>query len=120
MPWFNIGGASAVQATGIAETPYTVSGIPGYATQAQAQAHPLNTEQAARLAAVDPAAVATGAGKAVASKITSVDQFVQALGSASLWIRVAETALGILLIIAGVAKLTDAIPAATTIARTLR
>lgn len=131
MPWFNTGGSSTVQESGLGETPYVASGIPGYSTQAQAAAHPLNSTQALRLEALglladaqpggDTSGTAISGATAVAntSGLSSVADLIAALGTASLWIRVAETALGILLIIAGVAKLTDAIPPVTQIARAL-
>jgi hypothetical protein len=54
------------------------------------------------------AATATQIGKQIPglSAISNVDQFVSALGSANLWIRVAKVTIGGVILIVGLAKLT--------------
>jgi hypothetical protein len=67
-----------------------------------------------------PHAVAKAAGDATGvNQIKSVTDFLSRLAEGNTWIRVAEVALGLMLIAVGVAKLTDAIPVATKIAKTL-
>lgn len=56
-------------------------------------------------------------GKAVAG--VSVTGFLSALTNAATWLRVAEVGLGIILLAVGVAKLTNAVPVATKIAKVL-
>lgn len=68
----------------------------------------------------DVGTLATGAGQGAAKFSQSLNQgvlgFLSQLASASLWERVAQVAIGIVLIAAGVAKLTNAVPIATKIA----
>src|SRR5215469_16706286 len=52
----------------------------------------------------------------IPNPVSGVDSFLGKLGEASLWIRVGEVALGLILIAVGVAKLTNAVPIATKIA----
>lgn len=63
---------------------------------------------------------AQGAAKFSGDLNVSVTSFLGRLASASLWERVAQVAIGIVLIAAGVAKLTDAVPIATKIAGVLK
>jgi hypothetical protein len=74
------------------------------------------------------AAAASGEASSAASNISSaagnilpgladIGHFADLLASGSLWIRIGEVALGLLLIAVGVAQLTHAIPAATRVAR---
>lgn len=109
--------------TGSAEKVLTGLGIHGFATEAQAVAHPqtMNYVQAAlggeqaltginvTPGVVTPGSIATGAGD-VASVVSGPDW-------QTIFLRVGEGLLGLLLIAVGVAKLTNAVPAATAIAR---
>lgn len=75
--------------------------------------------------------LATAAGKVgqapvdLAKGIAHVDQALSSLNplaglfQANIWLRVAEVGIGILLLAVGLAKLTDAVPAATKIASTV-
>lgn len=74
MPWFNTGNRTAVFASGTDEIPYTISGIPGYSTEAQAESHPLSILQQSRLS------VATLGTGNQAGVISEIDPF--ALGAA--------------------------------------
>jgi hypothetical protein len=51
MPWFNIGGSATAEASGLAETQYVLAGGHGYATQAEAKAHPASAAELVKLAA---------------------------------------------------------------------
>jgi hypothetical protein len=52
-----------------------------------------------------------------AAGIEAIGAFFEKLGSPALWIRVAEVAVGVILLAAGIAKMTNAIPVATKIAK---
>jgi hypothetical protein len=54
------------------------------------------------------------------SATTAVPDFLSRLTSGALWIRVAEVAVGLLLIAVGIAELTKAVPLATKIASVVR
>ncbi|MEU9022347.1 hypothetical protein [Actinomadura sp. NPDC048394] len=64
---------------------------------------------------VDPGTGVKEAGDAVTSVTNDV---LKPLFQANLWIRVAEVALGIILIAVGLARITNAVPIATKIAKT--
>lgn len=83
-----------------------------YPTKAAAEAW----QTSANTAGNSPGSAIGGATDA-AVKATGVGAFLGKLGEASLWLRVAEVALGLLLIAVGVAKITHAVPVATTIAK---
>ena len=65
-----------------------------------------------------PAALQKPAGGAIDKALTSLNPLA-GLFQANIWLRVAEVGIGILLVAVGVAKLTNAIPAATKIAKTV-
>lgn len=50
--------------------------------------------------------------------LAAIGSFFSTLGQANLWIRVGEVALGIVLLAVGIARITSAVPAATSIAKT--
>jgi hypothetical protein len=60
--------------------------------------------------------VPAGGELSLPSPLSGVTDFLQRLGQASTWIRVAEVALGLILIAVGVAKITHVVPIATKIA----
>jgi hypothetical protein len=110
--------------TGSAEKVLTALGIHGYATEAEAEAHPqtMNTLQAAlgganALAGTtagttdQPGAIAAGAGTAASaaeSATSGITAFLKDLTSRNLWLRVLKVAAGLGLIITGVVQLTHA------------
>jgi hypothetical protein len=121
MTWYVIrfqGQTYTENITGSGEKILTGLGIHGYATEAQAQAHPqtMNVLQGAAgganvLAGVtaapgvlQPGEVAAGAGTA-AQAAPSITSFLQGLTSRQLWIRLAEGVLGVALILVAVAEL---------------
>jgi hypothetical protein len=128
MPWFNVGGHNAVQATGLGETSYVTLGIHGYSTQAQAEAHPVNEAQALALTAeglgetaaqpgnpLNLAAAAPAAEAGIVQPVTNavpglsqIGTFFASLGQANTWIRVAEVLLGLALLGVGIAHITKA------------
>jgi hypothetical protein len=125
MSWYNLDGTT-VQASGLEDLLWhDVLRIPNWPTQQDASNHPykLNAAQGAALigenagvAAANPSAALTPAG-AVSSSAggQSVGQAI--LPNLATWFtRIAEIALGIVLIAVGVAKLTGAVPIATKIA----
>lgn len=88
-----------------------------YATRADAEAAiktlPKNLQQ-----------TPTGAQQAIQQTVSNavpglqqIGTFFASLGQANTWIRVAETLLGLILIAAGLARITHAVPAATRVAR---
>ena len=54
------------------------------------------------------------------SGLSAAGDFLGRLGQASTWTRVAETVLGLILLAVGIARLTNAVPVATSIAKALR
>jgi hypothetical protein len=129
MTWYDIlwGGQRYVEnLSGSDEKILTGLGIHGYATEAEAEAHPqtMNTLQAAAgganvlagtvaLPGVDqPGSVAQGAGT-VAVGATSVLGFLQGLFTRANAIRLAEGILGVLLIAVAAAELGKGTPIAS-------
>lgn len=118
MTWYVIrwdGQTYTENLAGAAEKTLTALGIHGYATEAEAQAHPqtMNDLQAALGGAqalagtsgsatniATPGGVAAGAG-AAASDTTSVASFLSRLTNPHLWLRVAEFLVGAAFLIIG-------------------
>ena len=126
MTWYDIvwdGSTYIEDLSGADEKILTGLGIHGYATEAEARAHPqtMNTLQAAAgganvlagytaLPAVDqPGNITQGAGQ-VASKATTVLGFLQSLFTRANAIRLAEGILGGLLVLVAVAELAKGTP----------
>lgn len=111
-PWFvqPLTGTIQRQSNPVLAYGLVVTGWIGFAskTDAETVAHNYSIPAEARTA-----------GAAASSTIDSVGSFLAKLSDASLWLRVAEIALGAILIAIGVAKLTNAIPAATKTAATV-
>lgn len=133
LTWYDIrwqGSNYVFQVGGAQEKTLTLLGIHGYATEAQAKAHvqTMNALQAAAGGAnilagttagpaiVQPGNIAQGAGAAAAAGET-VGGFLARLESAALWLRVAEVALGLVLVAVGVAKIVPAFTPAQMIAK---
>lgn len=111
-PWFVFLATGTVQRQSnpaLAEA-LALSGWIGFANSADAYAVAHGTSA--------PALVG-GAVDAVSGATTDVGDFLSRLTSPQTWIRVAEVVLGLLLIAVGIAKLTNAIPAATKVAKTV-
>jgi hypothetical protein len=121
MTWYDIkfqGQTYVENITGTGEKILSGLGIHGYATEAEARAHPqtMNVLQGAAgganvLAGVtaapgvlQPGEVAAGAGTA-ANAAPSVTDFLKGLTSRQLWVRLAEGVLGVALILVAVAEL---------------
>lgn len=142
MTWFDIswkGSDYILNVTGAQEKTLTLLGIHGYATEAEAKANvqSMNALQAAAgganilagvvaLPGIDqPGAIAQGAGttaaaaKSTLTGINTVGAFLAKLGQASLWLRIAEVALGLVLVAVGVAKVVPAFTPAQQIAKRL-
>jgi hypothetical protein len=102
---------TAVQSAG--QPPGAVAGPYNSQAEAQAQAKQLNGKSVATLPNIAAATTSSVAG-AVSSSVLGP------LFQASIWLRVAEVVLGVVLIAVGVAKLTNAIPAATKIASVVK
>lgn len=87
-----------------------------YATEAEAR-----TAQAPRQQSPNPVADATNAAEnatgGLGGALASIGAFLAKLGRASTWLRVAEVALGLVLMAVGVAKLVPAFTPAQVIAR---
>lgn len=109
-PWFVWAtGTIQRQSNPVLAEALVAAGWVGFATNEEAKAFAANSTPAgAAHTAVDKA---TGAA-------TTIDDFLSRLTSPNLWLRVAEIALGLVLIAVGIAKLTDAIPLATKAAKT--
>ena len=131
MPWFNVGGGVAVEASGFAETQYILAGGHGYATQAEAKAHPASWEDLTKLTAEGIAtwnaqspsqtgqtAIAGGtAAKGAASSIGGgFLQFLDNLTQRALWVRVVKVILGVTMVLVGVGHITGASKALTSVA----
>jgi hypothetical protein len=141
MTWFAFAGLNsgkAVDLAGAQEKIAVTWGFHGYAAESQAEAQPnsvnvLTKVEASALVADYRAAVAqqsqpggknanilnpATAANAVATQATgTLTDFLSRLSRGSTWIRVAEVALGLVLIAVGVAKMTSAVPAATKLAK---
>lgn len=72
----------------------------------------------ANTAGNSPGSAAGGVATAIGSAtgLSGITGFLSQLGSANLWIRVGEVAIGLILIAIGVAQLTHVVPIATKIA----
>jgi hypothetical protein len=104
---FPLTGTIQNQANPVLKQALDVSGWVGFSTQADAKA----------FAAGNTASkVKAGAG-AAESAASAVPDFLSRLTSANLWMRIGEAALGIILIAIGLARITHAVPPATTIAK---
>ena len=126
---FSVGGAQ--------EKTLSILGIHGYATAAEAARHvqTMNALQAAAgganiLAGVvagpgilQPGNIAQGAGAAgaaaaaVPSGLNAIGAFFTRLGQASLWLRIGEVVLGIVLVAVGASKIVPAFTPAQMIAK---
>lgn len=102
---------TAVQAA--SQPPGAVAGPYNSQAEAQAQAKSLNGKSVATLPNIASATTQAAAGAVSGGVLGPLFQ-------ANIWIRVAEVALGIVLIAVGIAKLTNAIPAATKIASVVK
>lgn len=109
-PWFvfPLTGTIQRQSEPVLAEALVAAGWVGYAKKADA-------ETVAHTASLP--AQAGSAKAAVTGAITDTGDFLSRLTSPALWIRIAEIALGLLLIGVGIAKLTNAIPAATKAAK---
>lgn len=97
---------------------YIVTGVQG----------PFNTKAEAENAAkgysgiINKGGVGSGGGTSSLGKIArslgKIAHFFESLGKAHTWIRVGEVLLGVILIAVGIAKITNAVPLATDIAKT--
>ena len=83
-----------------------------FPTKAEAQAQATKLNASAKKGVVGSLPVV---GPVVSASET-VGQFLGKLGEASLWLRVGEVVLGLILIAVGVAELTHAVPLATKVA----
>jgi len=121
MTWYDIkfeGQTYIENLTGADEKILTGLGIHGYATEAEAQAHPqtMNALQGAAGGAnvlagttaapgvVQPGEIAAGAGTAAAAA-PDVASILKGLTARQLWVRVAEGVLGLALLLVAVAEL---------------
>jgi hypothetical protein len=121
MTWYRIefqGQTYIENLTGADEKILSGLGIHGYATEAEAQAHPqtMNVLQGAAGGAnvlagttaapgvAQPGEIAAGAG-GVASAAPDVGSVLKGLTSRELWVRVAEGVLGLALLLVAVAEL---------------
>lgn len=87
----------------------------------QAQPGGANASNPAAAGLAGAKAAAKAAGEAAAGAIPGVAQigdFFGSLGQANTWVRVAQVALGLILIAVGLARITSAVPVATQIAKT--
>jgi len=102
-PWFVFPtGTIQRQSNPVAAEALTKVGWIGFPTQADAKAYADLLHQA---------------GHAVGGAVTSTTDFLSRLTDPNTWIRVAEVALGLVLIAVCIAKLTNAVPAATKVAK---
>lgn len=87
----------------------------------QAQPGGANASNPAAAGLAGAKAAAKAAGESAAGAIPGVAQigdFFGNLGQANTWVRVAQVALGLILIAVGLARITHAVPVATQIAKT--
>lgn len=110
-PWFVFLATGTVQRQDNAVAAYAlaISGWIGFA----------NRDDAYAVAKTGLPAQVNKAETAVSGAVTSTNDFLSRLTSPETWIRVAEVVLGLLLIAVGIAKLTNAVPAATRVAKTI-
>lgn len=114
-------GAIQRQSTGYLADALRALGYQGPYTWAQAQTV---LELGKKVAGTGAAPISSTAGEAATGQtgslpnpLAAVTDFLHRLTDSNTWLRVAEGILGLLLIAVGVAKLTNAVPVATTIAR---
>lgn len=101
-PWFVFPtGTIQRQSNPIAAEALTKVGWIGFPTKADAEAY---------------VSALHGLGKTVTGAVTSTTDFLSRLTDPNTWVRVAEVVLGLVLIAVGIAKLTNAVPAATRVA----
>lgn len=132
MTWFAFQGSGSVyNLNGLAEKELVSTGAHGYATEAEAQAHPNgpeNPEQSILLAEAEAiAASPVGGGTAGVqagttpaaslSGINAIGQFFNNLGNSNTWIRVVKVVIGGMLVIVGLAHITGAGNAIASTAR---
>lgn len=91
-----------------------LAGFTGPYTWAQAQAAVAGAKAASSALGIP----GPGEGQALSklNPVSGVSDFLARLGQANTWVRVAEVALGVILIAVGVAKITHVVPIATKIA----
>jgi hypothetical protein len=109
-PWFvyPLSGTIQQQNNKILAQGLATAGWVGFPTQALAK-----TAAETMVGPKDAAAAVGG----IKGAVTDTGDFLSRLTSAALWLRIAEVALGLILIAVGVAKLTNALPAATKVAK---
>lgn len=71
------------------------------------------------LKSTGPAAAAAGSLPGL-SGVAAIGDFFNRLGQASTWIRVGEVVLGLILLAVGIAKITNAVPIATKVAKAIK
>lgn len=144
MTWFafaGLNGGKAVDLAGTQEKQAVAEGFHGYGTEAQAEKNPNSVNWLTRYLAdtwIADYNAALGSGSqpggpndittpggvwgalAQSSGLGAVGEFVKGLGQASTWLRVGEGVLGLVLIAVGVARLTHAVPVATSIAKAVK
>jgi hypothetical protein len=146
MTWFAFSGLNsgkAVDLAGTQEKQAVIEGFHGYATEAQAEAHPNSVNLVTRVLAdgwiadysaavregaqpggpnatiLNPADATRAGVSYVESEIPGLQQvgaFFSRLTEANTWERLGEVVLGVILIAVGIAHMTRAVPAATAIA----
>jgi hypothetical protein len=112
MSWYNTGGSTTYQVTGVNSAELFAVGYPGYPTQAQAAAHPHNASlaQDAAMAQVkasadivggaqNPGGAVSNAANAAAGSVAN--DALKPLFQAHIWLRVAEVVAGLVLIAIG-------------------
>ena len=147
MTWFafsGLNGGKAVNLAGSQEKQAAAEGFHGYGTEAQAEAKPNSVNFLTKVLAelwvadysfavkeqaqpggknatvLNPKDALGATTSYVENSIPGVQQigsFFSALSQGSTWIRVAEGILGIILIAVGVARITHAVPLATSIGK---
>lgn len=129
MAWYTFPGWGTYELNGLAAFEINATGAHGYPTEAQAQAHPnasVSGAQAIILSGFKAASTSpVGAGSTGVLQTPSstgglggaLHDFLGGVSVPSLFLRVGEVLLGLVLLAVGVAKLTNAIPVATRVAR---
>jgi hypothetical protein len=130
MTWYNTGGTTTYEVTGVNSAELFAVGYPGYATQAQAAAKPYNANVAQNAAMAQikaesdivggsqnaPAAIGSGVSS-VSSGINAVGDFFNRLSEGNTWLRIAEATLGIVLIAIALGKITGVDNGIKTVAK---
>jgi hypothetical protein len=144
MTWFafhGLNGGKAIDLAGTQEKQAVLEGFHGYSAEQAAEQHPNTVNWVTRYLAETwisdyNAAVRSGSQPGGPNDITTpggvwgalmqssglgaVGEFVKGLGQASTWLRIGEGVLGLVLIAVGVARITNAVPVATKIAKAVR